>query len=611
VQTAAVLGREFELLILGRMLHNDSQLPRKIKTAEDAQIWATLNNIRYIFKHALLRDSAYDMQMRARLRQLHKLAAQAIEEIYTADLVPYYADLAYHYDQADMRPQAARWYRLAGQQATARYGNEEAINHFSRALKLLPLADHVGRYMVLLAREQVYGVIGNREAQFADLGSLGDHADKLNDPRRRIEVALRLTKYAHITGDFPAAIAAAQMAVTLAHPVHHQQGEAEGYLLWGRSLWRRGDFDAALPHLEKALILSREANLRHLEADALRNLGIVFNFQGNLIEAELNSERALQIYRQIGDQSGENAALNNLGEILLERGEFVKSNDYYGRALAICLQTGERELECGLRHSLGRSALQQGEYGQSQRELEHALQISYEISDVQGGGTVLTELGNLYFNVGQHETARNYFEEALHIAGEIGDQQVEGMVLAQLGLLYQRQGDTAVAWEYVQQALRVAQTIGDNATEAMALTIFGHVLLGLGRTDRALEHYREALLIRREMAQEHRAMEPLAGLAQVYLAQGDKRLAQGQALAVWHFIQQHGWAGIQEPFQVCWVCYEVLSAVGEATAVDLLVYAYDQLQTYANRLEKAEFHDSFLYRIAAHQNFLAEAKLKV
>ena len=41
-------------------------------------IWALLDNQRYMFHHALLREVAYEMQLTARRRELHHRAADAL-----------------------------------------------------------------------------------------------------------------------------------------------------------------------------------------------------------------------------------------------------------------------------------------------------------------------------------------------------------------------------------------------------------------------------------------------------------------------------------------------------------------------------------------------------
>jgi hypothetical protein len=76
VQTASVLGREFEIQMLAQMLHEEENVHECIAEAEKAAIWAPLNEIRYIFSHGLLRDAAYAMQMEARRRGLHILAVE-------------------------------------------------------------------------------------------------------------------------------------------------------------------------------------------------------------------------------------------------------------------------------------------------------------------------------------------------------------------------------------------------------------------------------------------------------------------------------------------------------------------------------------------------------
>ena len=72
VQTASVLGWEFEVQLLAQMLHGDPGLRGKVAQAEEMSIWSPLNELRYLFKQALLRDAAYSMQLRAR-RQINPL----------------------------------------------------------------------------------------------------------------------------------------------------------------------------------------------------------------------------------------------------------------------------------------------------------------------------------------------------------------------------------------------------------------------------------------------------------------------------------------------------------------------------------------------------------
>ncbi|MCA9921169.1 MAG: AAA family ATPase, partial [Anaerolineales bacterium] len=121
VNTATVLGQEFELRILSQMLSGDPQLTQKVQIAEKKQVWVEKDRLHYLFQSTLLRDAAYSMQLRGHLRQLHQKAAEGIEALFADDLAPYYSDLAYHYDKANKSNNAVIWYQKAGELAANRY----------------------------------------------------------------------------------------------------------------------------------------------------------------------------------------------------------------------------------------------------------------------------------------------------------------------------------------------------------------------------------------------------------------------------------------------------------------------------------------------------------
>lgn len=106
----------------------------QIKEAEESQIWEQLQELEYIFKHVLIRDAAYQMQLRARLRELHRLTADAMETLYAANLSKKYADVAFHYEQAAIHDKTIDYLIKAGDQAKARYQNQQAIGFYDRLL---------------------------------------------------------------------------------------------------------------------------------------------------------------------------------------------------------------------------------------------------------------------------------------------------------------------------------------------------------------------------------------------------------------------------------------------------------------------------------------------
>jgi hypothetical protein len=252
VQTAAVLGREFAVQVLSRMLHDPLTLSAHLRAAEDAAIWSALSQLRYLFKHALLRDAAYDMQLRARLRALHQLAAESIQQLFAPDLAPHYAALAYHTEQAGLLPEAARWYKQAGEQAAGQYANQSAIAHFSKALALTPESEVVARRDILLARVDVLNLLGDRNAEEHDLDMLQMLAQHMADPSFQAQVAVRRMDYAWGTSNYAAVEALAPTAIALAQAAQDAQSEGRSHYLWGVTLRYQGVYDAAHTQFEQA-----------------------------------------------------------------------------------------------------------------------------------------------------------------------------------------------------------------------------------------------------------------------------------------------------------------------------------------------------------------------
>ena len=157
---AAVIGREFDAELLGRLLGApDDQLVEVLEevlasglVAEDpGQVGG------YRFSHDLVREAVYGELSTIRRAAMHRQIGQAIEDLRAACLDRHYAALARHFLLAargghDL-PRAVEYAVLAADQATAALAYEEAIGHCERALRALRLAapaDHATACRLLL-----------------------------------------------------------------------------------------------------------------------------------------------------------------------------------------------------------------------------------------------------------------------------------------------------------------------------------------------------------------------------------------------------------------------------------------------------------------------------
>src|SRR6266849_2156730 len=86
LQTLAVLGREFPLALVGRLLStSDDELNRMLSDLQLAEFiyeQPAIGDIEYIFKHALTQEVAYNSVLSERRRQLHERAGVALESMF-------------------------------------------------------------------------------------------------------------------------------------------------------------------------------------------------------------------------------------------------------------------------------------------------------------------------------------------------------------------------------------------------------------------------------------------------------------------------------------------------------------------------------------------------
>jgi class 3 adenylate cyclase/tetratricopeptide (TPR) repeat protein len=556
----------------------------------------------YIFKHALLRDVAYERVLRRRRRGHHTRVARWLELTTRQDgqADAYAALIAEHYDQAGSQA-AALWYTRAGLQAAAQFANVEAVSHFSRALALTPTDDLAVRYGLLLAREQVYDLQGARQAQERDLDELATLADALSDNRRRAQMALRLASFVEVTGDPLTAAVAAEHAIDTARVAGDTESEAAAHLVWGRAFWHRAAYAAAQTQFDQSLALAQSIGAHRLEGDSLHYLGIVALEQGNTRQAQTYFAEALELFQTIGDQRSESAVLNRQGDVAARQGDYSGARATWEQALSLSRKSGDRRSEGEALDNLAAAAVSRGAYQEARVLFEQALECCREIDDRYGESRILGELGNSARAQGDYVNAQDFLTQALNLHSAMGERERAGWVLTYLSMLFSSRGNTAAALDYSLQALRVAQDVGSQHLEARASTQIGHHHWRAGLLDEAASSYWEALTLHRKLGAHNLAMEPMAGMARVALDR--ERLDQARLYTeeILTYLALITLDGAEEPLRVYLTCYEVLEAMGDARAAIWLARAHTLLHNQAAQIDDLDRRSAFLEGVPTHQ----------
>lgn len=521
VQMAAVLGREFSWQVLHQMVGEDINVVDRVQTAVDAAIWVTLDDGRYFFKHALLRDAAYTMQGHSQRRHLHQMAADSIQTIYAADLQPHYADLAHHYEQAGIAVQAIYYLTQAGQLASQAYENRQAIDYYSRALVLLPVDEWDGRYELLLAREGIYALLGDREREQQDLLALEQIAQERTNVKYQAQAALRQSHHAFYTSDYEAAEAAAEMALRLAEMTDDSHLLVEASIQFGQSLWSHGQYEMATHHLRRALQQAEDIAHKRAEALALRLLGNVAGVQGRYVEANQYFEQSRRLSHDLSYRQNEVECLNGLGVVAYFQGDFALSSQYHQQGLLARREIGDRVGEAKTLGNLADSLFRQGITADVQSYYQQSLTIRQQVDDKLGVAWVLDKLGELFWFQGDVIQARQYYEQALQIRREVGNLRDSEWSLNNVAAIYRAQGHYHQAQIYHQQALALSLSLGDRDGEAYTRHYLGVLAHVMGDFEAAHHHYGMALTIHRELNNRSGETLTLNYLALLYNHEGE------------------------------------------------------------------------------------------
>ncbi len=144
-QIGAAIGREFSYALVRALAGRDeAALKHALAQLEQAELVFRRGEppeAVYSFKHALVRDAAYESLLKTRRQQLHGRIARALEEKFAGIVASQPEIVAHHFTEAGLVEPAIDYWLKAGQQAARRSANAEAQNHLARGLELLPNID--------------------------------------------------------------------------------------------------------------------------------------------------------------------------------------------------------------------------------------------------------------------------------------------------------------------------------------------------------------------------------------------------------------------------------------------------------------------------------------
>jgi class 3 adenylate cyclase/tetratricopeptide (TPR) repeat protein len=573
LKVASVIGPSFQRSLLSAIhpLHqsrillssqlDDLEKEKLIRLEAPAPKWE------YIFHNVITQEVVYEGLLLAQRRQLHRLVAEALENLVPDEI----EQLAFHYSRSDDQNKALHYLRIAGSKAQREYANFAAIDYYTQILNLLPnqATPEKNNGLVssdywdnLLERAKLYNLIGWREDELEDLGTLGIMAEALNDDYRRALAAKQWASCYENLGDYDSSLEMIERCIQLAQKAGVDSLVGEGYNHWGKLLYLRGEYETAHDYLQHALAITQNHQDKAAQADCLHSLGIVAHYQNDYGVAQYFFDEAIALWREMGDQAGLGNSLSNLGQVYYDMGQYTQAQKCYDQSLILHRTIGDR---------VGESITQRC-LGQVQRSL------------------------------GNYPAALNFLKEALVIYQDVGDRRGVAHTLYQLAFLHTRLTEYDTATTYFTDALAILKELDDSWALADALTLYGWNLYDQGQPREAKKFFEEALKIQRDTQQGVKMMESVAHLGRAALTTNDATLAETCARRALDFITSHGTQGIEHPAMVYLICYHILQRGQKSSlAKDILAQGYSYIKSQAAQIDDPALQQSFLNNIVEHQ----------
>jgi class 3 adenylate cyclase/tetratricopeptide (TPR) repeat protein len=513
LQLASVIGREFTRRLMDRIAdiqERTEEVLRELKAIELIYEKSLFPELAYMFKHALTYEVAYHSLLMQRRKELHRLIALAIEELYADRLAEHYEVLAYHFSKAEEWAKALDYLLKAGEKAAKAFATREAIALYDQAEEAV---SQLGEKAPVKTMMEIHHAKADLYLLVSDFECARTEGERVLTLARRVED--RETEGAALVGmglasflghKFDRALADAQQAIEVAEAIGVQPVLAGGHLttalvyevtgrlhdarekfarvitisraagdvvnesyalVYGAELksWE-GTFDEAARLYSEGLQLARAHNVLVPLLEGLFMYGINFTGKGDYDGALTVFAEGLALAEKVGDENYSPRYLNSLGWLHIECGDLDRALELNRRAAAEVRQRSDHESIANAELNLGDIFLTKGDLGLAQEFLEgvHHLVKDPATSDWMKwrySMHLFSSLGELWLARRDHAKAQEFADQCLELATRTNSRKylVKGWRLKGEIALAHRQWDEAES--SLRQALTTAQAIGN------------------------------------------------------------------------------------------------------------------------------------------------------
>jgi len=463
----------------------------------------------YLFRHALLRDAAYQLQLPGDRARLHGLAFALIEDLFGG------------------RPPELRLL-AAGEEAPFAPHATDAFGRELAAHARLSQSGEAGREAARLYLLRA-ALAGERDFQPDTASAAWEELSALVPGAEPGDFLRRAGANVFEAGRIGRAEALLERALAIQRKSGNARGEA--WVMGNLAAVHAGSgrLGPAEAEYERAIRMHRAAGNSRVAGVTLGNLGELLRQAGRTQEAELRCREALEIHRREGRDKSLGMALGNLGIVCMQTGRVEEAERCYEEALALLRRAGERRMEGVVLGNRAMLLAQRGRADESRLQQEQALALHRETGNRRFEGIALGTIARNLRSQGAFDEAEPMFRRAIEVLRDVGDVRSEGIITSNFGILWQKKERWDEAERCLQRALALSRQAGDRGSECDILGLIAGLLLDSGFPEKAARQYEEVLPIVRRSAEVHSLASHLCNYALVLVSL--RRTAE--AVPVW------------------------------------------------------------------------------
>jgi class 3 adenylate cyclase/DNA-binding winged helix-turn-helix (wHTH) protein/tetratricopeptide (TPR) repeat protein len=459
-QLGATLGRTFPYELLRAISPwNEKKLQYALTQLVDAELLHQRGvppEVTYVFKHALIQETAYQSLLKRKRQQYHQQTVHILEQRFPEIAETQPELLAYHYTEAGLLAQALPYWQRAGQLAVERSANVEAISHFTKGLERLKALQEMP--------ERVQQELTLQLAMGAPLLMLKGHtapeveytyarayelAQQVGDTPERFAALAGLWRFYVTRPKLGTARELAERCYTIAQHRHDQTLLLEAHMMLGSTLFYLGELLLARTHLERGIVLDNLTQCRSLVFSRGVDPGVAclsgaawtLWTLGYADQALVRSQEALTRARQLAHAYSLGYALHFAAMLHKWRREPQRVQEYSEAAIEFSRELGfPRWLGGGLIRHGWALAMQGSEFAEEGiRQLRQGLAIQTGAGEL-GLPNIFSMLAEAYGNAGRVDKGLCMLAQALEVAHHNTEHHYEAELYRLKGELLLRQG---------------------------------------------------------------------------------------------------------------------------------------------------------------------------